>query len=74
MNQVRVKIVGDHPWSGYIGTAISVETPSIGILPPMVRVRLDAGQQVPDGHECFATKEQLMPLAVLDGSARTRGE
>jgi len=49
-----VRIVGDHPWTGHTGTAIAIEKPSIGILPEMVRVRLDPAADVPCEHECYA--------------------
>lgn len=59
---IRVRIRGDHPWAGYTGIAIAVEKPSVGILPPMVRVRLDEGQDCPYQHECFADRSNLVIL------------
>ena len=53
----RVLIIGDHPWTGHVGTLVAVEKPSIGILPVMGRVRLD------DGHECYAQSKNLRKVS-----------
>jgi hypothetical protein len=45
----RIRIVGDHPWSGSSGTIASLEGPM-----GMLRVRLDEDLDTPAGHECFA--------------------
>lgn len=55
---VHVRIIGDHPWAGYVGIAISIEKPKIGFLPRMVRVRLTTHCAF-NGHECFAGKENI---------------
>lgn len=57
----RVRIIGDHPWKGCAGTALSLEKP-IYFCPPMIRVRLDAAADVPDDQECFADPENLRVL------------
>lgn len=60
---VRVRIVGDHPWTGHTGTLVEVQKPSIGILPTMGRVRLDEAEGVPHEHECFAESKNLAAIA-----------
>lgn len=61
-DRVRVQIVGDHPWAGHAGTLVSVQKPSIGILPVMGRVLLDDAPDVPHAHECFVESKHLRPL------------
>lgn len=53
MNQPRIILLGKHPHAGERGVALRVEKPSVGFLPPMVRVKLD------NGEECFANKEDI---------------
>lgn len=56
---IRVKIFGDHPWAGYTGVALEIQSFKHGIMPPMVKVRLDDNQDCPCGHECYAEKQNL---------------
>lgn len=73
MQSNRVKIIGDHPWTGYYGTVIAIEKPSIGILPVMARVRLDPDQKdCDDGHECYVDRENLQILQPLKRCFRRR--
>ncbi len=59
MTSNRVQIIGDHPWTGFFGTVVTIEKPSIGILPVMARVRLDDDQDCPHDHECYVARENL---------------
>ncbi len=60
-NPVRVRIVGDHPWSGYTGELLAIQTFKF-CLPKMGRVRLDRGQDCPEDHECFAEPKNLKQI------------
>lgn len=57
----RVKIVGDHPWSGYTGVLLDVVQP-LGFLPVMGKVQLDPGQDCPYRHECMVEAKNIKRL------------
>jgi hypothetical protein len=59
MTNRRVQIIGDHPWTGFYGTVVGIDKPSVGILPAMLRVKLEPGQDCPDDHECYADLKNL---------------
>lgn len=60
----RVKLVGGHPWAGCTGTAISLDDVGLEGLPfgVQIKVRLDEAPNVPDGHECYAGRDQVALL------------
>lgn len=58
----RVRLVGNHPWSGFTGIAIAISSPTpqtVLVDEKMVRIRLDRGQDCPAEHECYAFKGEF---------------
>lgn len=58
---MRIRIIGDHPWTGHSGTLTEVRAPAVSVLPAMGLVKLDEAAGVPYGHECFVERENIMP-------------
>lgn len=52
----RVRLIGSHPWAGHTGTVVRLAPAGLagpGLYPV---VRLDAGDDVPDRHECYVMR------------------